>query len=75
LLGNGEALVAFTDGVTDSHNADGALFGDACLRELVMAPAESAQLMVQRIQAAVRAHAGDVPAFDDVTLLVVQRTT
>jgi serine phosphatase RsbU (regulator of sigma subunit) len=74
-LGNGEALVAFTDGVTDSHNADGALFGDACLRELVMAPAESAQLMVQRIQAAVRAHAGDVPAFDDVTLLVVQRTT
>src|SRR6185312_1269362 len=24
VLGNGEALVAFTDGVTDSHNADGA---------------------------------------------------
>jgi serine phosphatase RsbU (regulator of sigma subunit) len=75
MLGNGEALVAFTDGVTDSHNAEGALFGDARLRELVTAPAGSAQAMVQRIQAAVRAHAGDVPAFDDVTLLVVQRTS
>ena len=75
VLGNGEALVAFTDGVTDSHNADGALFGDARLRELVTAPAVSAQAMVQRIQFAVQAHAGDVPAFDDVTLLVVQRTT
>ncbi|HKU80036.1 MAG TPA: SpoIIE family protein phosphatase [Rhodanobacteraceae bacterium] len=75
VLGNGEALVAFTDGVTDSHNADGALFGDARLRELVTAPAVSAQAMVQRIQSAVQAHAGDVPAFDDVTLLVVQRTT
>jgi serine phosphatase RsbU (regulator of sigma subunit) len=75
VLGNGEALVAFTDGVTDSHNADGALFGDARLREVVMAPADSAQAMVQRIQSAVRAHAGDVPAFDDVTLLVVRRTS
>ena len=75
VLGNGEALVAFTDGVTDSHNADGALFGDARLRELVTAPAGSAQAMVQRIQSAVQAHAGDVPAFDDVTLLVVQRTS
>jgi serine phosphatase RsbU (regulator of sigma subunit) len=74
VLGNGEALVAFTDGVTDSHNADGALFGDARLCELVAAPADSAQAMVQRIQAALRAHAGDVPAFDDVTLMVVRRT-
>ncbi|HKZ10818.1 MAG TPA: SpoIIE family protein phosphatase [Rhodanobacteraceae bacterium] len=74
VLGNGEALVAFTDGVTDSHNAAGALFGDARLRELVTAPADSAQAMVQRIQAALRAHAGDVPAFDDITLMVVRRT-
>jgi serine phosphatase RsbU (regulator of sigma subunit) len=75
VLGNGEALVAFTDGVTDSHNIDGALFGDARLRELMTAPADSAQAMVHRIQAAVRMHAGDVPAFDDVTLLVVRRTS
>ena len=74
-LGNGEALVAFTDGVTDSHNADGALFGDARLRKLVTPPAGSAQAMVQRIQSAVQTHAGDIPAFDDITLLVVQRTS
>lgn len=73
VLGKGEALVAFTDGVTDSHDADGALFGDARLCGLAAVPADSAQAMVQRIQAAVRAHARDVAAFDDVTLLVVQR--
>ncbi|HJR15161.1 MAG TPA: SpoIIE family protein phosphatase [Rhodanobacteraceae bacterium] len=74
VLGKGEALVAFTDGVTDSHNVDGALFGDVRLRELVTTPADSAQAMVQRIQAAVQAHARDMPAFDDITLLVVRRT-
>lgn len=75
VLGKDEALVVFTDGITDSHSADGALFGDARLRELMAAPVESAQAMVQRIQSAVRLHAGDVPAFDDVTLLVVRRTS
>ncbi len=73
-LGPGDALVMYTDGVTDARDRDRGFYGDdrllATVRGVCGRPAAE---IVQAIMDDVRAFRGDADPFDDLTLLVVER--
>jgi len=74
-LGRDDLLLLYTDGVTDAHNAQIELFGEDRLIDTVAAhrgaPAASLQ---EAILGEVDLFAGDVPQFDDLTLMVLMPT-
>lgn len=73
-LGYGDAVVCYTDGITEAINAREEEYSVARLTALVQRHLhESAQTIVQAILDDLTLHTGDLPAFDDVTLLVVKR--
>lgn len=69
----GETLVAFTDGVTDAVDANGARYSEQRLMALLAHPAGSAGETLRRIQAEVQADTGHAAPFDDITLFVAHR--
>jgi phosphoserine phosphatase RsbU/P len=69
----GDALVAFTDGVTEAQNSDGELFGCERLTSLLMNPFSTVAELLDRIQASVQEHIGGAGPSDDITLLAVRR--
>lgn len=73
-LAPGDALVLYTDGVTEAMNADGQLFDEPRLRSVVMAhPSASAEELLRAIVQAVKEFVGDTPASDDLTMVVIKR--
>jgi serine phosphatase RsbU (regulator of sigma subunit)/putative methionine-R-sulfoxide reductase with GAF domain len=71
----GDALILYTDGVTDALNAEQERFGLDRLKELVRGHRhEPAQELAQTINGAVAAFVGDAVQFDDFTLVVARRT-
>jgi serine phosphatase RsbU (regulator of sigma subunit) len=66
----GDALVFFTDGLTESQNAQGAFYGEARLLRLLEGPIRD---VPATILADVKAFIGDHPLQDDLTLLVLRR--
>jgi serine phosphatase RsbU (regulator of sigma subunit) len=70
-----DRLVAFTDGVSDARDAQGAPFGEAgvlaTVAEALRAEADPAAV-VDRVFAAVAAHVGRDEADDDRSVVVVQ---
>lgn len=74
LMQPGDALMLYTDGLIDALNSEGEEFGVARLREVFESLRHvQAEGIVAGVMAAVRAHAGDEPPFDDQTLVVVKR--
>ena len=73
LLHPGEILFGYTDGVTEALAEDGSFFSESALLALLEAEAPSAKDLLQRIAAAVKAHAGDADQFDDITMMAVYR--
>jgi sigma-B regulation protein RsbU (phosphoserine phosphatase) len=74
ILQPGDLLVIFSDGVTDMINARDEAFGEGRLEAILNAHRDlAAQDLVDRIIADVQAHAGDEPAFDDVTVMVIKK--
>lgn len=72
-LAEGEKLVIYSDGVTESENAGGEFFGRKRLREVVTAHAsESCTAIHDAIQKAVAAFTEGVPQADDITVLVLE---
>jgi serine phosphatase RsbU (regulator of sigma subunit) len=70
----GDALVLYTDGVTDAQGQDGAMFGqDRLLRVLRACRGRSAREMEEAVLSAIHEFVGDAPRFDDLTLMVVAR--
>jgi serine phosphatase RsbU (regulator of sigma subunit)/putative methionine-R-sulfoxide reductase with GAF domain len=70
----GDALVLFTDGVTDLQAPDGTFFGDARLEELVQAHGnEIIQNMLEELDDALIEFRRGVPPSDDITVLAVRR--
>ncbi|NJL95595.1 MAG: PP2C family protein-serine/threonine phosphatase [Anaerolineae bacterium] len=70
----GDLLVFTTDGVTESKNVVGEMFGEERLRAVVEANMRgSADAMLRAIVEAVRAFVGEAPLDDDFTLYVVKR--
>lgn len=74
VIGYGEVLVCYTDGVTEAINTAEEEYGSARLTELVQRyHTHPADTIVQAILSDLASHTGDRPAFDDVTLVVLKR--
>lgn len=73
-LGQGDAIVAFSDGVIEAHNDNGEDFSiDRALKTLSAGAASPAKGKLGSLLAATEAFAADAQ-FDDVSLLVIQRS-
>lgn len=73
-LAAGELLLLYTDGVTDARSAEGSLFGEARLAEIVAARSDgSVRELLDAIEKAVDDHASGIATFDDITLMGVKR--
>ncbi len=72
----GDTLVAYTDGLTECMSPGGEMFGEERLRETLQggAAVPLAELR-QRVVARLEAHAAGAPPADDVTLLMLRRTS
>lgn len=74
VLHEGDALVMYTDGVSDARDAEGHFFGEERLKSAVAAAGDcSAEEIVQAIVTAVGSFTGSVPQADDMTVLVARR--
>ncbi len=72
----GDTLILYTDGITEAQNETEQFFGKQRLTRLVRANAEKSPQKIQAaILEAVHEFAGDRLQFDDVTLMVVRRST
>ena len=74
-LAAGEALLLYTDGITEAFNGAGALYGDARLVAWFegVSAAETPAALVDGLVADVAAFVGDTEASDDLTCLVLSR--
>lgn len=71
----GDVIVMYTDGVTESINAKEEMFGEERLNAIIRKNARlSAQEILDRILSGVQEFTGDMPQFDDITLLVIKGT-
>jgi phosphoserine phosphatase RsbU/P len=73
-ISSGDVLVLYSDGITEAPDTDGELFGDQQLADVVRQHRhERATVIKDSILEAVRTHAGDGAAADDITLVIVKR--
>jgi len=73
-LGAGDALVLYTDGVTEAINSEEEEYGVERLMEIIRAHGESsAAEIIEGIDQGVARFSSGVPQFDDLTLVVVKR--
>jgi len=74
-LDHGDVLIAYTDGITEACNADGACFEDAGLQASLQRHLScSAQEIADGIFADVLDFTGSMPQSDDMALVVVKRS-
>jgi sigma-B regulation protein RsbU (phosphoserine phosphatase) len=70
----GDILVVFSDGVTDVVNEQDEPFGEERLLEILQQNRDlPAADMIATVRRDLAAHAGKLPPFDDVTMIVVKR--
>jgi phosphoserine phosphatase RsbU/P len=75
VLGVGDILVIYTDGVTEARDEDGKEFGEDRLLALVAQPPEErAALTLAAVMRKLDEFVGGAPQHDDITCLVVRRT-
>ncbi len=71
----GDALLLYTDGLTEAVNMRLEEFGWSHVLDVVRANcAGSARELLQALTSAVDAHVGEAEVFDDMTIVVVKRT-
>ena len=69
-----DAIVLYTDGITEAVNSEGEQFGKHRLAQAIEASgALSASAKLAFILKELQAFAGDVPFDDDITLIILQR--
>lgn len=70
----GDTLVVYSDGVTESMNANQEMYGEEALEKLLHeSSARRAEEIIERTVGAVKSHAGSTPQSDDLTMVVVKR--
>lgn len=75
VLGAGDVLIIYTDGVTEARDEDGKEFGEDRLLALVAQPLEErAALTLAAVMRKLDEFVGGAPQHDDITCLVVRRT-
>lgn len=71
----GDAVVFYTDGITEAQNDRGEFFGIDCLHDVVLAHrGASAEQLLTGVVTAVEQFTGATPQADDLTLVVIKRT-
>lgn len=70
---SGDMAVLYTDGINEAMNSADEEFGIEAMRDLT-AQGGDADAVTDRIVKAVLAHIGDSPPFDDMCLVVIERT-
>jgi phosphoserine phosphatase RsbU/P len=76
MLADGDAIVLYTDGVTETRDMSGAFFGEeALVAALAAADGGTAGSLIDAVLARTRAFRGAADAFDDLALLVARRRT
>lgn len=74
VIAHGEVLVCYTDGVTEAIDSAEEEYGVARLSDVIKRFHDRpADILVQAILSDLAAHTGELPAFDDVTLVVLKR--
>jgi sigma-B regulation protein RsbU (phosphoserine phosphatase) len=74
-LGPRDALIVYSDGVSEAMNDAGDFFGDERLvGAIARTPWASSSIVGHRILEALRRFVGDAPTHDDVSLMVLRRT-
>lgn len=71
-LAPGEIVLLYTDGVVEARSAGGEHFGEERLAQLLSGASGGPEALADDVYARVRAHTGDVPQQDDVTLVVLR---
>jgi serine phosphatase RsbU (regulator of sigma subunit)/anti-sigma regulatory factor (Ser/Thr protein kinase) len=75
VLGVGDALLAYTDGVTEALNEENALFGEDRLMTTVQSAAtNSPETLCRTLRSAVAAFSAKTAQADDITILSIRRT-
>lgn len=75
-LAPGDVVVIYSDGVTEAMDSAEAEFGEEQLKEIVSSHLDDpASELIDRIFGSVKKHAGDHPQSDDMTMVVVKRTS
>ncbi len=70
----GDVLVAYTDGITEAQDERAEFFGEKRLHAVVRDNiGRSADIIESKLLSAVYEFAGDVPQYDDITLMVLVR--
>jgi len=74
-LEEGDALLLYTDGVTEAMDPDNRLYGNQRLRDQVTAEETDldGRAILSRLQADIRVHAAGAEQSDDITLLILRR--
>jgi sigma-B regulation protein RsbU (phosphoserine phosphatase) len=73
-LAPGDALVLYSDGVTEAHDTAERMFEEeGLLASLAQAAGRSADAIASTVLEAVHRHAGEAPQYDDITVLAVRR--
>jgi sigma-B regulation protein RsbU (phosphoserine phosphatase) len=71
----GDMLVIYSDGIPEAMNSSQELFSDARLGELLKeCRTLTAGQVIDKVVAAAKAHAGNWPQSDDMTMVVIRRT-
>jgi len=73
-LAAGDALVIYTDGITEAFSPDDELFGEERLMQVLKQAVTTAADTVELIENEVNAFMGGIPPSDDLTMLVVKRS-
>lgn len=70
----GDVLLLYTDGIPDAQNAEGDFFNEERFIEIAsLHPNHTAQQLESLILGEMQEFVGDVPQFDDITLMVLKR--
>jgi sigma-B regulation protein RsbU (phosphoserine phosphatase) len=72
VLGGGDTLLLYTDGLTEAMNARGELFAEQRLARLVSEPHPSPQNLTRSVLQAVHTFQNGTPPSDDITLLALE---
>ncbi len=73
-LSSGDVLALYTDGITESQDEDEEFFGEGRLFRILAANASrSAEVIEDKLIAAVRDFTGDHPQYDDITVMILIR--
>ncbi len=72
-ISDGQLVLLYTDGITETRNARRQDYGLVRLRRLLAGHQAGPDKMLDAVENAIAAFAGDIPKFDDLTLLAFAR--